>query len=123
MGKPIRRLEDLDVWQLAITFAVLIHDLTARLPLDERFGLIAQMRKASVSIASNIAEGYGRQSTGDYLYHLRIAVGENREVFTQLIITCRKRYIAADDPQMVEAFDTTDRISQMLYALIRSLGG
>jgi len=121
MAKPVRCLEDLDLWQVSIDFAVLIHDLTARRPADERFGLVSQMRKASVAIASSIAEGFGRRTTGEYLNCLSVASGENREVFTQLVIVQRKKYIAADDAMMVLAMEMTNRIGRMLTVLIRRL--
>jgi four helix bundle protein len=122
MKKPIEKLEDMDLWVVGIDFAVAVHDLTKRLPADERFGLVFQLRKCSVSIPSNVAEGFGRRTTGEYKNSLSVADGENREAYTQLIIIQRKRYIAADDDELVRAINLSRRIGQMLTALQRSLG-
>jgi four helix bundle protein len=79
--------KDLIVWQKAIKLSLEIYKLTAAFPASEQFGLTNQLRRASVSIASNIAEGYGRSSKGEYLQFLGHARGSNCEVQTQLVIT------------------------------------
>jgi four helix bundle protein len=75
------------VWQRAIQLTVAIYKLTASFPESERFGLTNQLRRASVSVASNIAEGYGRSTSGEYIQFLGDARGSNCEVQTQLVIS------------------------------------
>ena len=79
--------KELVVWQRAIQLSMEIYRLTATFPSSEQFGLISQMRRASVSIASNIAEGYGRSTKGEYLQFLGHARGSTCELQTQLIIS------------------------------------
>lgn len=77
---------DLVVWQRAIQLSVSIYRLTEEFPKAEMFGLTSQLRRAGISVASNIAEGYGRMSTGEYKQFLGMARGSNCEVQTQLVI-------------------------------------
>jgi four helix bundle protein len=77
---------DLIVWQRSVQLAVNIYKLTANFPKEELYGLTSQLRRASISIASNIAEGWGRQSDGEYRHFLGMARGSNMEVQTQLFI-------------------------------------
>jgi four helix bundle protein len=74
------------VWQRAIQLTVQIYNLTSSFPDSERFGLTNQLRRAAVSVASNIAEGYGRTSRGEYIQFLGHARGSNFEIETQLTI-------------------------------------
>jgi four helix bundle protein len=76
--------KDLVVWQRAMELGKEIYRLTATFPESERFGLVSQMRRAAISIASNIAEGYGRTTKGEYLQFLGHARGSNCELQTQL---------------------------------------
>ena len=78
--------QSLLVWQRAIELTVQIYQLTSKFPDSERFGLTNQLRRAAVSVASNIAEGYGRTSGGEYIQFLGHARGSNHEIETQLII-------------------------------------
>src|SRR5271166_6251709 len=84
MGESFK---DLIVWQRAIQLSLEIYKLTAEFPASERFGLTNQLRRASVSVASNIAEGYGRATKGEYVQFLGHARGSNCEVQTQLVIS------------------------------------
>jgi four helix bundle protein len=83
MGESFK---DLLVWQPAVQLSVAIYKLTSSFPASEQFGLTSQLRRASVSIASNIAEGYGRSTKGEYLLSLGHARGSKCEVETQLVI-------------------------------------
>ncbi len=74
------------VWQKSIELVKSIYDLTIYFPKDEIYGLASQMKRAAVSIPSNIAEGYSRKNIKEYLYFLRVAYGSSRELETQLII-------------------------------------
>jgi four helix bundle protein len=82
--------EKLDVWQKAIDFADLVYNHTRRFPADERFGLTNQMRRAAVSVSSNIAEGASRMSQTDFARFLEIATGSVFEVVSQCFIGRRQ---------------------------------
>ena len=75
------------IWKKSKDLAVIIYRLVKNFPKEEKYGLISQMTRCAVSIPSNIAEGYGRKSTKEYLYFLRISLGSARELETQLIIS------------------------------------
>jgi four helix bundle protein len=79
--------KDLVVWQRAVQMSLEVYKLTAGFPASARFGLTNQLRRASVSVASNIAEGYGKSSRGEYLSFLGHARSSNGEVQTQLVIS------------------------------------
>ena len=82
----IRTFRDLLIWQKSIKLVTRIYEVTRSFPKEEAFGLTSQMRRCSVSIPSNIAEGHGRNSTGNYLRFLQIATGSLCELQTQLVI-------------------------------------
>ena len=84
--------EKLDVWQEAIQFADLVYELSGDFPADERFGLTNQMRRAAVSISSNIAEGSSRMSRTDFARFVEIATGSLFEVVSQTTIALRRNY-------------------------------
>ena len=86
MEQKIRSYRDLSAWQKARLLVKEVYLLTAGFPVGERFGLVSQMDRSAVSIPSNIAEGYGRAMTKDYLHFLRIARGSAYELETQLVL-------------------------------------
>jgi len=98
---------------------VAIYKLTAEFPSDERFGLTNQLQRAAVSVASNIAEGYGRSSTGEYLQFLGIARGSNCEVQTQLGIS--KELGFGKEQSTATANNLSDEVSRMLVAMMKKL--
>jgi len=98
---------------------VAIYHITASFPREERYSLVDQLRRAAVSVPSNIAEGHGRSRTGDYLRHLSVAVGSLSEVETQIQIARRLEYIGDDDQSRL--LDSCNSIAKMLGGLIRSL--
>ena len=89
----MRPHNNLDVWKKAVDFTVRIYQITEDFPKEERFGLTSQLRRASVSIAANIAEGAGRRSTKEFLKFLSISQGSASEVETELVISNRLKYI------------------------------
>lgn len=119
MSGIIRSYEDLDVWNRAMDLAEMIGFLTKRLPVDERFALSDQMRRAAVSIPSNIAEGQCRGSTKDFIKYLYISKGSNAELHTQLLLTVRMGYFTND--QISSAVSLCNRVGQMLTSYIASL--
>ena len=116
---PIRGYRDLIVWQDSMDLVVTVYRITATFPKEERYSLVNQLRRAAVSVPSNITEGHGRSRTGDYLRHLSVAVGSLSEVETQVQISRRLEYIAEDDQSRL--LDSCNAIAKMLGGLIRSL--
>ena len=111
--------EDLTVWQKSIDLVVRIYEITKNFPREEVYGLSDQVRRAAVSIPSNIAEGQQRQSTKDFLKFLSIAKGSLGELKTQLIICDRIRYL--DQKQAEQLFTDCDVIGRMLNGLMKSI--
>jgi four helix bundle protein len=107
------------VWPRAIQITVAVYKLTAAFPASERFGLTNQLRRASVSVASNIAEGYGRSSKGEYVLFLGHARGSNCEVETQLIIS-KALGFGSDEPRQL-AEGLSGEVSRMLVAMMGKL--
>jgi four helix bundle protein len=111
--------KDLIVWQRAIEMTLAIYRLTQIFPTEERYGLTSQLRRAGVSVASNIAEGYGRLSTGEYKQFLGMARGSNLEVQTQLVIA---RELGFGNLEQLEKADgLSQEVARMLIALLRKL--
>lgn len=110
---------DLDVWRLSMETATEIYRLTRAFPSEERYGLISQMRRAAVSIPTNIAEGYGRELSGSYLQFLRIAQGSAKELQTLVEISSRLGSLDAGRKPAIE--QSVTRVTQMLFRLIRSI--
>ncbi len=116
-GGLIRTHRDLVAWQLGMKLAREVYRATKQMPAEERYGLTQQMRRAAVSVPSNIAEGYARQSTDDYVRFLRIARGSLAELATQVELASDLVYLASDTA-LADLLDETDRV---LLGLIRSL--
>jgi four helix bundle protein len=111
--------KDLIVRQRAIELSTAIYKLTASFPSSEQFGLTNQLRRASVSIASNIAEGYGRNTRSEYLQFLGHARGSNFEVATQLAIARNVGF--GNEKKDKHADDLSDEVGRMLVALMKKL--
>jgi four helix bundle protein len=111
--------KDLVVWQRAVQLSLAIYKLTAAFPESERFGLTNQLRRASVSAASNIAEGYGRATKGEYVQFLGHARGSLFELQTQLVIAEGLDF--GDASSRSKASDLSDEVSRMLVAIMRKL--
>ena len=113
----IKTFRDLIAWQKAMALAKMVYETTRTMPDAERFGLTMQMRRSAVSIPSNIAEGYARQSRTDYIRFLKVARGSLAELETQLILCEQLEFLHS--LQTVNALlAETDRV---LQGLIRSL--
>ena len=117
--RAVRSYRDLEVWQRGINLVERMYELTRPFPAEEKFGLISQVRRASVAIPSNIAEGWGRGSRKEYIHFLKIARSSLLEVETQIIIACRLGYIS--EQVMEEMLEETTIESKMLLSLIRAL--
>lgn len=118
IGK-ISSYRDLKVWQLAIDISVASYEMTKNLPREEMYGLTSQIRRASVSVAANIAEGYGRENRGSFVQFLRIAQGSLKELETHLIIAGRVGLIHSTI--LSELLKQCDENGKMLGALIRTV--
>ncbi len=115
----VRSFRDLNVWQMAVTLVVEVYAVTRRFPVDERFGLTRQLRRASVSVASNIAEGNMRHSRREYRHFIAIARGSIAEIETQLLIAERLRHTMPSD--LAIAMDLAAQVARMLNRLHASL--
>jgi len=111
--------KELIVWQKAMDLVENVYVLTKMLPHDELYGLTNQLRRAAVSIPSNIAEGNSRHTTQDYIRFLSTARGSVSEVETQLEICLRLNYITKD--QVAPAFELCKEIGRMLNGIINKL--
>ena len=112
--------EKLEVWKKAIEFADFVYCVTRSFPDDERFGLTNQMRRAAVSISSNIAEGTSRHSAQDYARFIEIATGSVFEVVSQSFIAQRQNFLSETDRSRL--YSAAEEQSKMLSGLRRSLG-
>ena len=114
-----RDYKDFVVWQKAIDLAVEVYRLIKLLPKFETYGLSDQMRRAVVSIPSNIAEGQGRNSTKEFVYFLGIARGSQKELETQIYICTRLGYFTEEEAST--ALNLCEEVGKMLNALIIKL--
>lgn len=117
--QPINSYRDLKVWQDAMSLAEECYRLTRPFPRDEMFGLTSQIRRSAASIPANIAEGHGRENTGSFIQHLRIAQGSLKELETHLLLS--ERVGAAEAGFSKQALDRCESLGRMLRGLIRSL--
>jgi four helix bundle protein len=117
--QSIQSYKDLIVWQRGMNLVEAIYILTQRLPASEQWGLTSQMRRAAISVPSNIAEGYGRNATGEYRHHLSIARASLLELETQVLLCNRLGYFPQTETQPI--LQPIDDISKMLASLITKL--
>jgi four helix bundle protein len=110
---------DLTVWQRAVSLTVQVYKLTTAFPDSERFGLSNQLRRASVSVASDIAEGYGRATKGEYVQFLGHARGSASEVETQLVITRALGFGSKE--ALSKAEEMCNEVGRMLRAIMKTL--
>jgi len=115
----VQSYKELDVWKKGIEIVDLVYELTNKFPPEERYGLVAQMHRAAVSIPSNIAEGFTRQHTKEYQQFCHVALGSCAELETQTIIAQRRSY--APSERFEELLERLDHESRMLMNLIKRL--
>lgn len=118
-GVSLKKFTGMDLWQVAHQMSLTIYRMTNRFPKHETYGLASQMRRCAVSVPSNVAEGWGRRSTKDFLRHLAIANGSPEELRYLLILAGDLGYCTQDDA--AELNSNIDRIGAMIAALERSL--
>ncbi len=114
------RFQKLEVWQQARVLNKKIHELSRTFPSNEAYGLTSQIRRASISISSNIAEGAGRNSDADFAHYLEIAYGSLMEVVSQLFLALDENYI--QQAQLDEIVLKADVLASQLVALSKTLG-
>lgn len=115
---PIRSYRDLRVWQESMELAETTYKVTETFPDTERYGLVSQLRRAAVSVASNIAEGHAR-SLGDYIRHLVVSSGSLSEMETQFMLSQRLGFLTAADAQPL--LQNCEEVGRKLGALRKSL--
>ena len=121
MEKKPQNYKDLVVWQKGISLAKAIYQLTTKFPAEEKFGLVSQMRRAAISIPSNIAEGQARHTTGEFIQFISHAEGSTAELETQVILSIELGF--AETKSTKAAFILLDDIRRMLNGLRRKLSG
>ncbi|WP_145377657.1 four helix bundle protein [Symmachiella dynata] len=115
----VRHYRDLVAWQKAMDIVEAVYRATSTFPADERFGLTQQLRRAVVSVPSNIAERQGRKSTNEFIHFLSIAKGSLCEVETQLIIAQRLGYL--QNELLDQLLTQSDEVGRIMNGLTRSL--
>lgn len=115
----MRNYTELIAWQKAMELVVAVYDLTRGFPKDELYGLVSQIRRAAVSIPSNIAEGQGRWTTGEFVQFLGIAHGSLREVETQAYIAVRIGFV--EEPAIKPVLALTGEVGRLIHGLKNSL--
>ena len=118
MGE-VKSYQDLIVWQKAMDLVTEIYRITKNFPKEEIYGLTNQMRRAAISIPSNIAEGHARKSRAEYIRFLSIAQGSRAELETQILIAVRLGYLADDESNC--AFSLLNEISRMISTIKQRL--
>ena|ERR1700694_462069 len=121
MEKKTQSYKDLVVWQKGIALAKLIYKITGKFPSEEKFGLVSQMRRAAVSIPSNIAEGQARHTTGEFIQFISHAEGSVAELNTQLILAVELNFYSSD--ASAPASELIEDLRRMLNGLRRKLSG
>lgn len=118
-GDRVRSYRDLSAWQEAVDLAVECYRATRHMPPEERYGLTSQIRRAATSIPANIADGYGRNNTGDYAQFLRVAQGSLKELETHFIVAAKVGLI---DPLVKDdILEQCEVVGRRLRPLLRSI--
>jgi len=115
----VQSYRDLIAWQKAMKLVNLVYDLTRKFPREELFGLTSQIRRAAVSVPSNIAEGQGRNSTKEFINHLSISYGSLMETETQILIAEMQKYITVDET--ASALSLSSEVGRLINGLSNSL--
>jgi len=118
-SEMLKNYKELKVWQRSYNLCLEIYRITKGFPKEEKYGLTSQIRRAAVSVPSNIAEGYGRKTTQEYIRFLYVAYGSNCELETQLLLSGDLSYI--DSAKLEMLLEGVGEVERMLKALIKSL--
>jgi four helix bundle protein len=115
----LKNFKELKVWQKAYQLCLEIYRVTRNFPKEEIYGLTSQIRRAAVSVPSNIAEGYGRKTTGEYIQALYVAYGSNCELETQVLLSGDLGFVRRED--LLRLQQEIGDVERMLKRLIKSL--
>ncbi|MCC5617367.1 four helix bundle protein [Nostoc sp. CHAB 5836] len=116
---PVQSYRDLKVWQEAMNLAEICYKATKSFPKEEVYGITSQIRRSAVSVAANIAEGYGRKTPGEYIQFLYIAQGSLKELGTHLLLAIR---VELESSQILNTvLNQCDSVEKLLLLLIRAL--
>jgi four helix bundle protein len=115
----VKHYQELIAWQKAMDLVEMIYRSTGSFPKEEMFGLTCQVRRAGVSMPSNIAEGQGRRTTGEFLQFLSIARGSLQEAETQILLAERLGYL--DEARRMEVFNLSSEVGRLISGLINAL--
>jgi len=115
----MKTYRDLLVWQKSMSLVPQIYQMTKTFPKEESYGLVSQIRRCAVSIPSNIAEGYGRRSTDDYLRFLQIAISSLYELQTQIEIALNLGYLSKSNFE--KAYESSREVERMLSSLTKRI--
>ncbi len=115
----VNSYKELIVWQKSIELVSKVYSLTKKFPNDEKFGLVSQLNRASVSIPANIAEGWGRESRKNYVQFLRISRGSLFELETLLVISTNEGFVTPESFKEISI--QTEEVSRMLISMIKKL--
>ena len=115
----LKNYKELKVWQKAYQLCLEIYRVTKVFPKEERYGLTSQIRRAAVSVPSNIAEGYGRKTKGEYIHALYIAYSSNCELETQILLSADLGFIDSENLKYLQ--NNMGEVERMLKGLIKSL--
>jgi len=118
-SQMLKNFKELKVWQKAYQLCLEIYKVTKDFPKEERYGLTSQIRRAAVSVPSNIAEGYGRRTKGEYIQALYVAYGSNCELETQILLSGDLTFIKGEDLRKLQ--EGVGDVERMLKGLIKSL--
>lgn len=119
LSEMLKNYKELKVWQKSYLLCLEVYKITKGFPKEERYGLTSQIRRAAVSVPSNIAEGYGRKTTPEYIQALYVAYGSNCELETQILLAGDLGYIKDENMRKVQK--EIGEVERMLKALIKSL--
>lgn len=115
----MHNIKELKIWQKSIDLGIRVYEVSAKFPADERFGLVSQTRRCAVSVPSNVSEGAGRNTKGEFKQFLGIANGSFYELQTQLIIAARLGFM--NELDTVELMDKIDELQKMNFKLQKAL--
>lgn len=115
----MHKLEELKVWHNAIELSTEVYRIVANFPKDEKYGLASQIKRSAVSIASNIAEGAGRNSDKEFCYFLGVAAGSSFELLTQILIGSKLGMVSKEDAEKL--FISLTQIQKMIYGFQKKL--
>jgi len=115
----MHQFEELKIWQKSMDITEDVYLLSAQFPKEEKYGLTSQIRRSAVSVPSNIAEGAGRNTDGEFKNFLGIASGSSNELFTQLILSHRLNLVQEEKVKPI--LNNVKEVQKMNYALMKSL--